>query len=108
MTVIPVFINFPESSGKTRMEQKIYWLFLRNDVDDDITFGYTSFFLTENRQGSNKCKNGLHFFSAKFCQLESILPIFFLIKRIVFPFFAIKIGHFRVQTIFFYATNTQA
>jgi hypothetical protein len=33
---------------------------------------------------------------------------FFFLKRRFFPFFAIKLGYFKVQTIFSYATNTQA
>jgi hypothetical protein len=36
---------------------------------------------------------------------ESILPDFDIL---IFPIFAIKLGHFKVQTIFSYATNTQA
>jgi hypothetical protein len=41
--------------------------------------------------------------------LESILPNFFLRKmKIVFRFFAIKLAHFKLQTIFSYFTNTQA
>ncbi len=36
---------------------------------------------------------------------ESILPNF---DFFVFPIFAIKFGHFKVQTIFSYASNTQA
>ncbi len=37
--------------------------------------------------------------------LESILPNF---DFFVFPIFAFKLGHFKVQTILSYATNTQA
>jgi hypothetical protein len=37
--------------------------------------------------------------------LESILPNF---KFFIFPIFAFKLGHFKVQTIFSHATNTQA
>ncbi len=39
---------------------------------------------------------------------ESILPNFFLHKTKIFLFFAIKLGHFNEQTIFSYATYTQA
>ena len=31
---------------------------------------------------------------------ESILPNFFLCKRIIFPFFAVKLGHFIVNTYY--------
>ncbi len=37
--------------------------------------------------------------------LESVLPNF---DFFVFPIFAIMLGYFKVQTIFSYATNTQA
>ncbi len=37
--------------------------------------------------------------------LESILPNF---DFFIFPTFAFKLGHFKVQTIFSHATNTQA
>jgi hypothetical protein len=38
----------------------------------------------------------------------SILPNFFLCKTWIFSFFAILLGHFKEQTIFYNATNTQA
>jgi hypothetical protein len=37
--------------------------------------------------------------------LESILPNF---DYFVFTTFAVELGHFKVQTILYYATNTQA
>jgi hypothetical protein len=37
--------------------------------------------------------------------LESILPNF---DFLIFPIFAFKLGHFRIQAIFLYATNIQA
>jgi hypothetical protein len=41
--------------------------------------------------------------------LESILPTFFLHKtKIFFRFFDFKLGHFKEQTIFYHASNTQA
>ncbi len=33
---------------------------------------------------------------------------FFFLKQRFFPFFAIKLGHFKVHTIFYSAINTQA
>ena len=41
-------------------------------------------------------------------KLESILPSFFLRKRRIFPFFAVKLGHFIADAFFPYVTNTQA
>jgi hypothetical protein len=43
--------------------------------------------------------------SLSILDLESILPNF---DFFVFPIFALKLGHFKVQTIFSHATNTQA
>ena len=40
--------------------------------------------------------------------LESILPNFFLRKRIIFPFFGTTLGHCSVHKSFSYATNSQA
>ncbi len=49
---------------------------------------------------NNVCAKYLH---------ESILPNFFSLKTKIFSrFFAIKLGHFEVQSIFSYFTNTQA
>jgi hypothetical protein len=50
-------------------------------------------------------KNGLH---PKIKAKESILPNFFLRITKIFSIFSIKFGHFKVQTIFSYALNTQA
>jgi hypothetical protein len=50
----------------------------------------------------------LSFEESTFVVLESILPNFFLCKTKIFLLFATNLGHFNVQTIFSYATSTQA
>ncbi len=44
----------------------------------------------------------------KFCCTKQALPNFFLWKTKIFFLFAIKLGRFKLQTIFSYVINTQA
>jgi hypothetical protein len=39
--------------------------------------------------------------------VSEFLPNFFLCKAKIFPFFDCKLGHFKVQTIFSFATNNE-
>jgi hypothetical protein len=68
-----------------------------NSAQKFLWSSYSTNFLSTKKEKKIKKK--------KMCVLESIIP---KIDFFVFFNFGLKLGHFKVQTIFWYATNTQA
>ncbi len=96
--------------GNDSEERKSYKNALQYLLQRKIGVNIVNKCLVSWRRGHKFTENILCGFSCSdVVDQKSILPNFFLRKtKIFFCFFAIKLGHFKIQTIFSCATNTQA